>query len=219
MDDKYIAGLFDGEGSVGIYRITNGKRLASGKIAPSAEIVYWTARLSISGTYRPMIEEVAKYMPGASFIGDIRKKDHKTPGKTYSQGQCRPGFKAQIQCRAQVVAFLKRIRPYLWEKAEQVDIVLKWANGELDGETASNMCKEAKRFKFEAEGIKTVKKVRQDSGAGAYQSKLTQEQVDDIRKRAAEGERQVDLAEEYGVNRQMINKVVHGKTYKVKHTV
>jgi len=44
-------------------------------------------------------------------------------------------------------------------------------------------------------------------------SLLTEEQVREIRSRTSEGERQIDLAEEYGVAKQTVNAVVRGHTW------
>lgn len=63
MDIRYIAGLFDGEGSVGIYRTNNNKHLVSGGAAPSSRKTCWSASLCIAGTYIPMIEEVLSVGP------------------------------------------------------------------------------------------------------------------------------------------------------------
>lgn len=44
-------------------------------------------------------------------------------------------------------------------------------------------------------------------------SLLTEERVREIRSRTSEGERQIDLAEEYGVAKQTVNAVVRGHTW------
>lgn len=215
MDIRYIAGLFDGEGSVGIYRTSNNKRRAAGGAAPSARKTYWSVSLCIAGTYRPMIEALVKHMPGATLVGDQRSVARRTPTKVYAQGHCRPSFKAQMGRRDQVGLFLRRLRPYLWEKAKQADIVLRWIDGDLDGSTASRMCKRAKRFKFRnMDRISAKSRKQPPSGSEAHMAKLTGVQVRDIRRRFAAGESQNELAVAYGTNRTMIFKVVHGETYK-----
>ena len=45
-------------------------------------------------------------------------------------------------------------------------------------------------------------------------AKLTHEQAEDVKKRVALGERQVDLAREFNVHRQTINQIVRGTGYR-----
>ncbi len=211
MDIRYIAGLFDGEGSVGIYPTGNGKRAE----APSSTTVYWTVNLSIAGTHRPMIDEVVKHIHGATFIGDTRLADQVAPnGKRYAQGHHRPSFKAQLRRKTHVEVFLRAIRPFLWEKAEQVDIVLRWIAGELDGEAASTMCKAAKRFKFDNPGAVTVRKRWTDHGVGSPNARFTAEQAENIRTRVVAGERPGTIAKELGVSNTQVWRLVRGGTYK-----
>jgi len=215
MDIRYIAGLFDGEGSVGIYRTNNNKRLVSGRAAPSSQKTYWSASLCIAGTYRPMIEELLKHVPGATFVGDHRSVVKRTPTKVYTQGHCRPSFKVQVQRRERVATFLRRVRPYLWEKADQVDIVLRWADGKLDGATASRMCKKAKRFTFaKREPIPPSQRKRRPSGTESHAAEFTARQIKTIRRRFANGERAPELASEYRVDGSTIGRIARGITYK-----
>jgi len=54
-----------------------------------------------------------------------------------------------------------------------------------------------------------VFKGRQLSGESHGASKLTQDQVDEIRRRVRAGERQIRLSEEFGVNRSCISKIIN----------
>ncbi len=51
-------------------------------------------------------------------------------------------------------------------------------------------------------------------GEKHHSSKLTEEQVLDIRARVEQGERQVDLAKEYNVTRTMLSKIILRKSWK-----
>lgn len=61
--DEYWAGIFDGEGTIGVYA-------ASG---------YWSARMAVVGSYRPMIEEAYKHFGVGSFKTQKRQALQKTP--------------------------------------------------------------------------------------------------------------------------------------------
>jgi transposase-like protein len=162
-----------------------------------------------------MIEEVVKHVPGATFVGDQRSVAKRTPTKVYARGHCRPSFKMQVNRRANVVAFLRRVRPYLWEKVKQADIVLRWADGELDGATASQMCKKAKRFTFAERGpIPAAQRKRRPSGTESHAAAFTARQIRTIRRRFANGERASELASEYGVGSSNIGLIARGVTYK-----
>lgn len=55
-----------------------------------------------------------------------------------------------------------------------------------------------------------LKKMNGEDNPGAL---LTNKQSDDIRKRYANGERQVDIAKSYNIDRQIVYRIVHGKSY------
>ncbi len=59
-----------------------------------------------------------------------------------------------------------------------------------------------------------VAKGRMAHGSAHLRSKLTEEQVADILRRCAAGERQMDLAAEYGVGRAAVNRIVLGYTWR-----
>jgi hypothetical protein len=50
INDSYIAGLFDGEGSIGIYAVGNGKI--------NYNKTFWSIKIGIVGTYKPMIKAI-----------------------------------------------------------------------------------------------------------------------------------------------------------------
>jgi len=197
MEDAYIAGLFDGEGSVGIYRV----RLVGHK-------AYWAVQVSVSGTHRPMIEAVHAAIPGSRLQGDFRTADQRTPTKVYSVGHRRPIFRMQLCRQVEARMFLCRIRPYLIEKAEQVDIALAWLDGRLPGAVAERRCRKAKQFKFR--NLKSAPSMTCGPKVGA---KLTLTEAVDIRKRVTAGERQIDLAREYEVSSGIVHHIVVGNTY------
>jgi len=55
---------------------------------------------------------------------------------------------------------------------------------------------------------------RGQPGEAHWNAKLTEEDVEAIRKRYEGGEHQVDLAREYGVSRSLVNKIIKGKAWR-----
>lgn len=97
----YIAGLFDGEGSVGIY--TNGQ--GHGR----------TLRVQITQTVTPQstaLFAATKARWGGSLC-------------SYNKALRRPAWNWQVSAKTGYV-FLRDIRPWLVLKADQADVVLAW---------------------------------------------------------------------------------------------
>ncbi len=138
MDDAYVAGLFDGEGSVGIYR-SGGSRGS-----------WYSARLSIVGVHRPMIEAVYQHIGMGLFTTQKRQSLQRTPRGDYGDGArlCKQGWRWMVTSRSEAEAVLRRLLPYLHEKREQVEVVLEFLVGRLSGKEAETRCKAAKRFNF-----------------------------------------------------------------------
>jgi hypothetical protein len=65
----------------------------------------------------------------------------------------------------------------------------------------------------QCDAYKKKRKV-QPKGSAHSNSKLTDKQVNEIRKRYAKGEFQVPLAKEYGVSQRVISLIVRGESYK-----
>lgn len=200
----YSAGLFDGEGTVGVYRVKNGRKTISGKT------VYWTTRLTITGTYRPVIEKLHSFFKYGSVSLQKRQKKHRTPGKIYDSELCKQCWRWQITNKNNIKDFINQIRPLLMEKAEQVDIVLKFISGELDGPTASKLCKEAKKFEYYGEEIFAEKNFK---GSKNPIAKLDEAKVKIIKESLSKGIRQVDLARQYGVSKSVIFKIAKGDAW------
>src|SRR3989304_3966745 len=115
MQDSYVAGLFDGEGTVGIYR--------TGK--PKGGSRWWSVRLALVGAHRPMIEAVYKYMGVGSFTTQKRQALQRAPSQDYGDGArlCKQGWRWIVTSRDGCKAVLERLLPFLIEKREQVEIV------------------------------------------------------------------------------------------------
>lgn len=203
MEIAYIAGLFDGEGSVGIYRSTNGK----------SDKIYYSVKLSIVGTHKPMIEAVYNYFNIGLFTTQKRQAVQKTPSGPVLGKQ---GWRWSVTDRNGVKHVLESIRPFLIEKADQVDIALKYLNGEYDGEDASMLCKEAKKFEFAADDFSGYQS-RKNSGNNAGElngaAKLTKQNVADIRKMHSNGHTATEIAKIYGVSKTTTSRIINNITW------
>ena len=121
MHVSYFAGLFDGEGTVGIYSVRQ---------------EYWSVRMQIVGTHKPMIKALYDFVGDGSFTIQSKQKNYKQ------------GWKWCLSNRSIIKRVLLNITPYLIEKKEQAQIVIDYLDGNLDGRVASSLCKEAKQFSF-----------------------------------------------------------------------
>lgn len=63
-------------------------------------------------------------------------------------------------------------------------------------------------------GVKLIREWAAQTVSAAQRRRLTDDDVRSIRERVTAGERQSDLATEYGVSRRLINDAVHYRTYK-----
>lgn len=193
----YVAGLFDGEGSVGIYRTSNG----------TTKKVYWSVKVSLVGTHRPMIEAVYNHFNLGLFTTQKRQAVQKTPKGEVLGKQ---GWRWMLTSKSDCLLFLAQIRPFLMEKAEQVDVAIAYCKGEISGEQASIKCKEAKQFefkdqysKFEGQPKRNPKFDRDNNAS----SKLTQKDFELIMDRILNGEHLPTLADELKMARGHISKM------------
>ena len=207
LDIAYIAGLFDGEGSVGIYASSNGRNTVSGSST------YWACRLSIVGTYRPMIEAIYNYYCFGSFKTQKRQAIGNSPRGKFDHKLAKQGWRWSVTKREEIALVLRTIRPFLIEKAEQADIVLKYIDGELDGEVAAKLCREAKDIEFTSILSESVPQVGGLSAQNNPAAKLTYDKAQEIRQRIVNGEKRKALVEEYGISQTMVDRIATGKTY------
>lgn len=205
VQDAYFAGLFDGEGSVGIYRATNGKETQSGNQ------VYWTVKLSLVGTYRPMVEAACAYFAVGRVRAQKRQALIQTPSRSYTE--CKQGWRWSVTRRSEIQSVLTRILPFLHEKKVQVEIVLAFLSGETTGDEASVDCKEAKRFSFPLVEKEIPARSTGSPGTQNPNSKLSTYQIQLIRTRVSAGDKQAQVAREYGVSKTIVSRLIRGKTY------
>lgn len=204
MESAYAAGVFDGEGSVGLYKVTNGKSDKS----------YWSVKLAIVGTHRPMMEGLANHFGIGTFTTQKRQAVRRMPNGAETLGK--QGWKWTVTSKADVSAVLREILPYLIEKREQAEAILRYCEGDLDGDTAARMCKEAKQFEFAVGDFEAyAPRVNNGNLAGVNNpaATITNDVVVSIKQDLARGDRGVDIAKRYGVSKHVVSKIKTGKSW------
>lgn len=122
---EYVAGLFDGEGSIGVYRQSRKTRA-------------WGISLRISGAYLPTLEEIVDF----TGYGRIHKVPRPNGGKQVWQWG--------IQRRSSIADFCENATPFTREKAEQLAIAYGYCMGRLEGSDTERLLKAAKVINFPA---------------------------------------------------------------------
>jgi len=127
LDIKYIAGIFDGEGTVGVYKATNGK----------SDKIYHGVTLIISMSYHPIIKEIYKTLKYGN-VGTQKPKNKKNK-------LC---LRLMLGSKKDVLCFLTSILPYLHEKKEQAKIAIAYCNNSMSGFTADKKLKQLKKIEY-----------------------------------------------------------------------
>jgi hypothetical protein len=120
ISTKYAAGLFDGEGYVGLAK--DGARLR--------------LRLEVSGCYKPALEKLAERWGGI-----VYKDKRKDPA-------WRTEWKWHLGGRGDIAHFLSEVQPYLLEKRSQVGLVLAMLGGNVSREMADAELRRMKRVNW-----------------------------------------------------------------------
>lgn len=206
--NEYFAGLFDGEGTVGIYAVSNGKKTESGNKN------YWSIKLSIVGSHRPQIEAAYWHFYVGQLSTQKRQALQKFPkGKSIDPKLCKQGWRWMVQRKSEVLEVLERIYPYLIEKKEQAKICIKFCKGELRGDVAADLCKKAKQFEFLADLGEPARKSTGSTAEWNPMAKLTFDQAQTIRQRVKNGERQINVAKELGLSKTVVSRIINNITY------
>ena len=129
MDNKYIAGYFDGEGSIGLYRSlgSTDPRYLSGRKSPS-----WVRTVGISNTYLPTLRELYSEFGGSLRI--LKETD----------GHKKRIYSWTIGSKDSIARFLSKIVPHLREKGPQAQLMLSIIAGKVDEFEAAIKLKELK---------------------------------------------------------------------------
>jgi hypothetical protein len=130
MDISYIAGYFDGEGTIGLYWTKGAKdpRYRSGFKNGS-----WIRSVSVVNTYTKVLNELQE-----TFGGKVRKMRD----SNLTQKEC---FQWTIGAKQDIQKFLTAILPKLREKQPQAKIMLDFIENKISGTEASKRLKEMKK--------------------------------------------------------------------------
>lgn len=129
MTRQYVAGLFDGEGSIGIYKTKGSKdpRYKSGFKTAS-----WVRFVSVTNTYKPVLEMLKEQYGGR--IHQIRKAD----------GHYKNCYQWILGSKIAISDFLNDIYQELYEKRRQAVIMINECTGWTETEDAARELKELK---------------------------------------------------------------------------
>lgn len=106
MEAAYLAGLFDGEGTVAIYE-------SSAMRPDGIRRPIWIYQVQIANTYAPVLSQIA-FQIGGNVVLKSRGKDN-----------WRQGFVWRL-CGDPAAEFLRLIRPFSIIKADEIDEALRF---------------------------------------------------------------------------------------------
>ena len=124
LDPVYVAGFFDGEGTLGIYSSANGRCTVKPVVA-------------VSGQYRPTLELMQAQYGGSLYIS--RRRGHDDSNQ---RADC---WRWQIHRQASILSFLNDVLSHLREKRVQAEIMVAALTGKMDSRDAG---RELQRLKF-----------------------------------------------------------------------
>lgn len=128
-DIRYLAGFFDGEGTIGIYRNkgSRNQKYKSGFKSPS-----WMRHISVTNTYTPIL-----FVFKEKFGGWIHELNTNKRNK-----RC---FAWTISSKGDIARFLGAVMPWLNEKHGQAKIMLTEILGSIETKEAAKWLKRLKK--------------------------------------------------------------------------
>jgi len=195
----YVAGIFDGEGTIGIYR------------ALKPRWKYWSVKLSVVGIYKPTILALQRTLCMGSVGTQKRQSLERTPSRDYEPRLCRQGWRWMVCNRKDISRFIEMVLPYLMEKRKQARIVMDFLNGKLAGGKASRLCKKAKKFEFG--GPERLTGIRGLKGEENPTSKLTIAAVETIRRHYDKGASVQTLSQKHGLGESHVRRLVRAEAW------
>lgn len=195
MLDAYFAGLIDGEGTMGIYATGNGKDAG----------VYWSPKLALHGTHRPMIVAAYEHFSVGQFSAAKRNPGSHLGGK--------PQWLWQVCSKAKIAYVLERVSPFLMEKKDQARTMIDYCYGRISGDEAQAILRAQKKVEFPHSMGEGARLARGTPSEACATARTTWEVAEEIRRRVANGETQADICREYGFQKTMVSRIVLRKTY------
>lgn len=128
MTWEYMAGFFDGEGSIGLYlnQGSSDPRYKSGHKSPS-----WIRSVSVVNTYMPIL------LLFKQFFGGRINRIVKDP-------KYKPCYQWQVSNKPQVLKVLTTLLPYLQEKRSQAELMIRECSEVGQSEWIAKRLKELK---------------------------------------------------------------------------
>jgi hypothetical protein len=204
VTDAYAAGVFDGEGTIGIYPVVPGGTRKS----------YWMVRLAIVGTHRPMIESLYRHFRVGLFTARRQKHNRIRNPRTLKYQRGKQGWIWAVSRREEIEDILKRFRPFLHEKARQADVVMAFIEGKLSAPTAARRCKKEKKFEFSASAFKFPERRHGGVfGANNHRTKLTPALVHKVRRALTRGASQTEIGSSCGISQVTVSRIARRKTW------
>lgn len=133
LSTEYVAGLFDGEGSIGLYfnKGAPSARYKSGFVTPS-----WSRGIKLGAVYKPIITALHK-----KYGGLLTKRR----GGKWPDGVTRRVFWVwQLHREDLITAFLLDITPYLKQKKSEALLMLAYNRKEIPAKRAARLLQQAK---------------------------------------------------------------------------
>ena len=127
ISDEYAAGLFDGEGTIGLYK----------SLRPPTFVVCWCRGVSILLCYKPTLEALRRKW-GGSLV-------HKAAQKTDKR---RAVWRWRLSSKKDIKRFLAAVLPFLREKQAQARVMLSALEQGVDIEAEAAELKLLKREEF-----------------------------------------------------------------------
>lgn len=129
---SYLAGYFDGEGSIGLYiSSSRSSRYKSGFKTPS-----WSTQVKLGACYKPNVNAFSYW-----FGGNVRPHDRATT-------KHRRSFIWRLCNKKDIIHFLQAIIPYLREKKPQAELMLRVLLGKVSAAKAAPRLRKMKKFEF-----------------------------------------------------------------------
>ncbi len=159
-----------------------------------------------------MIEAISNHFGVGLFTTQKRQAIQHTPNGPVLGKQ---GWRWVVSSRADVLLVGTQFLPHLIEKREQMEIVLSYCRGELSGQDAERLCKDAKKFVYPTEDFEAYAPRRTGSLVGEKNpsARITDDTAREIKRRLAAGETGKSIASALDVSAHTVSQIKTGKSW------
>lgn len=131
---EYVAGFFDGEGCIGIYRNKGSK---SDRYKSGFKTASWVRQITVVNTYRPFLVELQKVFCGG-ITQIVKKRGFK------------PCYQWRLGAKNEMLAFLNMVYYRLNEKRPQANVMIRELMGQISTADAAAQLRRMKRSSYAA---------------------------------------------------------------------